>query len=402
MSIYSFNNLSPITYKNIVKAPVIQPIIRLTMLYPNESFKEDITKYVQIDSGSLDINYQQGQRRSLNFTLDNSDGRFLPSVDKLWINSKFRLELGFKFGEDDYVYNSAGIFVISNPEAVRTNAERTISISCVDKFALLDGTLGGTLDGIYTIYSGSNVKNAIQQLLYQDNGNHMPIDVKPIIFDSLFANAEMQYDISKEAGGSIGDFILDMANMLGCDVWYGVEGNLIIRSGATDITKMSQPTLWEYNDGEMEYLNNTTTYSFDMVKNVIIVVGANINGDNVYKATSTNTNPQSPTRVSLIGTKLQYIEDANIYNDELARQRADYELVKQSILANTVTLNSTYMIHLDVNNCISLTDSYYGYYKNRFVIQSINIPLGTSSTISISCTNVNTLPFYPGSTSGGE
>lgn len=391
---YSFNNLSPTIYKSIIQAPIVRPLIRLTLLRENENFAEDITKYVQMDSGNLNINYQQGQRRSLSFTLDNSTGRFLPDINSLWMNTKFKLELGLKFNEDDYVYNDAGIFVISNPEAPRINAQRTITIQCEDKFALLNGTLGGTLNTTYEIPAGFNIREAVQQILMQDNGNGYPIDSKPFIFDAAYQDNVTQYALSKEAGGSLGDLIIDLANMIACDVWYGINGNLIFRSGTQDIARLNQPTLWEYKDTEAEYLDNTITYNFTDVKNIVVVVASNTSDSSYYSGRAVNTNPQSPTRVSVIGNKLKYITDSNISSDSLALSRAQYELVKSSILANTISFNSSYMIHLDVNNCITITDSYYGYFMDRFVIQSLSIPLGANSKISVSCSNVRTLPYH--------
>lgn len=391
---YSFNNLSPAIYKSIVRAPIVKPVIRLTLLHENENFAEDITQYVQMDSGSLNINYQQGQRRSLSFVLDNSTGKFLPDINSLWMNTKFKLELGLKFNENDYVYNDAGIFVISNPEATRSGAQRTMSVQCEDKFALLDGTLGGTLDTTYEIPVGSNIMESVQRILMENNGNGYPIDSKPFIFDAAYQDNVTQYTLSKEAGGSLGDLIIDLANMIACDVWYGIDGNLIFRSGTQDITKMNQPTLWEYKDTEAEYLDNTTTYNFTDVKNIVVVVASNTSDSSYYSGTATNTNPQSPTRASVIGNKLKYITDSNISSDSLALDRAQYELVKSSILANTISFNSSYMIHLDVNNCITLTDSHYGYFMDRFVIQSLTIPLGANSKITVSCSNVRTLPYY--------
>lgn len=390
---YSFNNLSPTTYKSIVQAPIVKPTIRLTLLHENENFAEDITQYAQIDSGSLNINYQQGQRRSLSFVLDNSTGRFLPDINSLWINTKFKLELGLKFSEDDYVYNDAGVFVISNPEATRSGAQRTINIQCEDKFALLNGTLGGTLSNAYEVPAGSNIRESVQQILMRDNGNGYPIDSKPFIFDAAYQDNVTQYTLSKEAGGSWGDLLIDLANMIACDVWYGIDGNLIFRSGIRDISRLNQPTLWEYKDTEAEYLDNTITYNFTEVKNIVVVVASNTSDSSYYSGRAVNTNPQSPTRVSVIGNKLKYITDSNISSDSLALDRAQYELVKASILANTISFNSSYMIHLDVNNCITLTDSYYGYFMDRFVIQSLSIPLGANSKIAVSCSNVRTLPY---------
>ena len=129
MSIYSFNKYPPSEYQSIIKGTMIHPCFRLTWLYQDEQEKEDITDYMILNSGSLSISYNQGQRRSFNFTLNNEDGKFTPigNNNGIWLNTKFKLELGVQNG-DDYIYNNAGIFVLSNPNAIRQSAQKTIDI----------------------------------------------------------------------------------------------------------------------------------------------------------------------------------------------------------------------------------------------------------------------------------
>ena len=107
-----------------------------------------------------------------------------------------------------------------------------------------------------------------------------------------------------------------------------------------------------------------------------------------------NTNPLSPTRVNLIGRRMKYIDDSNIYTQDFAQQRADYELNKASILQNTIQIESTYMIHLDVNNCIALDDTFFDYTETRFVITTLSIPISVEGKITIDCSNISSLPYY--------
>lgn len=395
MAILKYNMLDPRTYERMVKSSIIKPRVRLFILHPTETIKEEITDYITVGSGSLNINYNQGQRRSLNFELNNSDGRFTPSpFGLIWINTKFRLELGMELPNGDEVYTPAGVFVISNPNTAHIGAQRTVSFQCYDKFALLDGTLGGVLDSVYEVPENSSIPNAIQNILSFSGGNGLQIDTKPLLYDSTL-ETRTQTIISKSPNDSLGDIIIELANMVGADVWYDVEGNLRIQAGQQEAGYFSQSPLWHYTDHELEYISSDITYSFDLVKNRVIIVGCNVNGDYIYEGIAENHNAQSPTRIELIGTKNLYYEDANIYSEELANQRARYELNRLSILQQTVTMQSTYLIHLDVNKCIDITDETYGFYKEKFVIQSLNIPLGFDSTITLNCTNVNSLPYYP-------
>lgn len=397
MANYNFNQIPPSTYVELVKAQQVRPRFRLSMLYPDETFKEDISEYLIEGTGSLNINYQQGQRRSLSFSLDNSDGKFTPNglQGVLWLDSKFKLELGMEFDNGDIVWNSAGIFVVGQPNASRQQAQKIVDVQCYDKFAMLDGTLGGVLDSTYQVDEGKLVQQVIEETLMQDNGNGFPIDSKELIFDSALKDSKTQYTLSKSPNESFGSLFIDLADMISCDIYYGVEGNLIVRSGIKDISQVNKPTLWTYSDKEWEYISNTTTYDFTKVKNKVTVVGSNSNVNELFTQTATNTNPQSPTRVAVIGVRQYYLEDSNIYSDELAQQRAEYELNRLSILQQTIQVSSTFMIHLDVNNCIAINDSFFDYTDNRFIIQSLGVPLSADSMISIECTNIASLPYYP-------
>lgn len=399
MANYNFNQIPPDTYVSLVKAQHVRPRFRLSMLYPDESFREDISDYLIEGSGTLNINYQQGQRRSLSFTLDNTTGKFTPNglQGTLWLDSKFKLELGMEFDNGDIVWKSAGIFVVGQPNATRQQATKTVDVQCYDKFALLDGTLGGVLDSTYQVDEGKFVYQVMQETLLQDNGNGYPIDGKEIVFDSSLRDSKTQYTLSKSPNDSLGSILTDLADMISCDIYYGVEGNLVVRSGIKDISQVNKPTLWTYSDKELEYISNTTTYDFAKVKNKVTVVGSNVNGEQVFSQTAINTNPQSPTRVSVIGVKQFYLEDSNISSDPLALQRAEWELNRLSILQQTIQVASSFMIHLDVNNCIAINDDFFDYSDNRFIIQSLGVPLSANSMISIECTNIASLPYYPSS-----
>lgn len=398
MANINFNQMPPQQYIKIVKEQAIRPRFRLSLLYPDESFREDISDYLIQGSGSLQIQYAQGQRRSLNFTLNNESGVFTPNGinSKIWVNTKFQLDLGMEMANGDVVWNSAGIFVIGTPQITREDARKIIDIQCYDKFALLDGTLGGTLDATYEIDAGEKIYNIIVDTLLQDNGNGVPIDLKTIFFDPSLINESTVYTLSKSANESYGDMLIELANMIACDIYYNTNGNLVIQSGIKDISQVNKPTLWIFKDTEYEYLSGHINYNFTDVRNRVTVVGANVNSDGgLYIAVSENTNPRSQTRVDLIGIKNYYLEDSNIYTQTLAQDRADYELNKLSIVQQTVQISSAFMIHLDVNNCIAITDDFFNYFDNRFIIQSISIPLSIHSNMTIDCTNIATLPYYP-------
>lgn len=388
-------SITPDQYRSAIKSSIIKPKFRLSLLHNNEDVLEEIIDDIIYGNGSLSINYQQGQRRSLNFSLKNTDGKWTPNSNSnyMWIGSKFKLDLGIEI-EGTVHWNPNGIFIVSDPNITHNNSDKQISMQCYDKFSLLDGTLGGNTEGTYTIPSGTNIKQAISDILMQNNGNGYPIDSKPIIFDHNYTSSVTQYTMTKSPNSSFGEMIIEMANMISCDVYYNENGNLVLQSGIDDIANINKPTLWSYKDTELEYLNSNLSYYFSKVKNRVTVVATNSSTNVIYSALSENNNSISPTRIQKIGVKNYYLEDNVISSNDLAKDRADYELNKLSIMQLSNNLESTYMTHLDVNNCIEITDDFLGFKNSRFIIQSINIPISIDSRISIAASNIAELPFY--------
>lgn len=396
MSKISSPHISTDKYRDAVKNNTIRPRFKICVLRQNDTVQEEIVDDIIYGSGAVSINYQQGQRRSLNFALKNTDGKWTPNPNRnyLWVGSKFKLYLGLE-DEGTTYWHPNGVFVVSDPSVIHYGSDKQVSLQCYDKFALLDGTLGGNTEGTYVIPQGTNIRQAIEDILMLDNGNGYPIDIMPLIFDSKYKNEVTAYTITKNPNSSLGEIIIELADMIACDVYYNENGNLVFQSGIVDIAHLAKPILWSYSDQELEYLSSSLIYNYSKIKNRVTVVAANVNTNLIYSALSENHNPVSPTRIQKIGIKNYYLEDNNIYSDELAQDRADYELNKLSILQLTNALSSTFMIHLDVNNCIEVTDHFLGFKNARFIIQSLNVPISTDSRIEISASNIAELPFYP-------
>ena len=84
------------------------------------------------------------------------------------------------------------------------------------------------------------------------------------------------------------------------------------------------------------------------------------------------------------------VKDDNIYSEDLARQRAEYELFKQGLLPISFSFKCTFMPHLDVDKIVTVTNETYGFKKVPFLIQSISILLSQSDNdISLTMVNVN-------------
>lgn len=372
-------------YLKAIKSSTIKPRIKIEFLYPDETVKEEITEDISTNGGNLSINFQNGVRRSCNVSLINISKKYIPSPNTIWIRNKFKLWLGLEINGEDY-FIPQGVFVVRNPEISSNYSEKLMNLTGIDKFALLDGSLGGELDSIYQIPVGTNIYSVIKDILI------LAGDTIPPLLDSKYKDEVSPYTLRKETGGTLGDILIELAGMLSANIYYNENGQFVFEEGSTDIIDNIKPSIWDFTTEEFEYLGSNVIYQFESIYNDVLVIGDNVDG-NIATGRATNTNLLSPTRTQLIGKRTKVIEDNIIYSDDLALQRANYELKRLIMLQSKTVIKSTPIFHLEVNKVITLTDSYYDFDFTRFLIQSINIPFSLGSQIDIDVVNSVELNF---------
>lgn len=380
-SVFDMNLLT-----DILKGKTYTARFRLLLLNPDETIDYEIPQEdIILDSGNFSENYQDGQRKNINVSLININGKYTPNINTVWIHNRFRFDIGIEHNGEIFWF-PRGVYILGDPDATRGDSDKIVNLPLVDKFAIFEGT-SGTLDTTYEIPQGTLIKDAIQSLLTLDNGSGYPLDLKPIVYDALFEGKVTPYTLRKDAGAEIAELLLDLALMLNAECFYNSLGNLCFININDTTSDFIKTVLWDYSDKEAEYLDSSMSFDFKNVVNVVQVVGDNINGD-IFSATSKNQNPESPICIQRIGKRTKYINDSNIYSDVLAQQRANYELRRLSILKTTITIQVTFNPLLFVNNLITLSDDYWGFDKERFLIQSISYNIGDDNKMTITCSNV--------------
>lgn len=371
---------------DVLKRPTIKPRFRLFVLNPDETINYEIPEEdIIINSGNFTENYQNGQRKSVNINLINIDGKYTPSINTIWVHDRFRFDIGLEFDGQVYWF-PRGIYILGNPSADHQDSDKQVSLTLVDKFAVLEGK-AGTLEATYEIPVDSDIEQAIMGILTLDNGSGYPIDLKPIIYDRAFKGLKMPYTLSKDAGSTLGEMLLEIGTILNAEVYYNSQGNLCfinINETTLDVQKAS---LWDYSDEDRDYGSATANYDFENAVNEVHVVGDNINNE-IFSAMAKNENPVSPLCIQRIGRRIEYINDSNIYSDDLAQQRADYELRKFGILKTTMNIQVSFNPLLFVNNLVTITDKYYNLARERFLIQSISYTIGNESQMTVNCSNI--------------
>ena len=139
--------------------------IKVEWLNPDESVNFEFTNSLYDINVDLNVNYQNGSRRTCTLTLNNDKNRFPINFNNIWFGQKFKLWMGAYIDEKTPYYFPQGVFYVSNPNDTYQPTTKTIKINGVDKWAYLDGTLHGKLSGTYQTNINVNLYDATRELL---------------------------------------------------------------------------------------------------------------------------------------------------------------------------------------------------------------------------------------------
>lgn len=376
-----------------------------------------------IQDGTLNVSMNNGARRSANIKLSNLDGGFDYAVNKIWFGNKLRLSMGLVLPDGTAFYLPQGVFYIKKPQNIYSPSEKTITLPLVDKWAVLDGTLGGTLTQDYIIKSvadrkNTNVFNAMSALLQLSKYSHkhtndiysMIDNVEPI-FTTYYQNkkysylksdgsitqdievTDLPYDIHQKAGNSIADLMLDLNNTFVGTCGYDQTGAFRVEPSQDDIQDSNKPILWDFSLEQKNISSITETINNDEVFNNILIIGEGLTGYEVWGEAS-NYDPTSDTNINLIGIKPYTENRADYWNAEQCANLANWLLKRKTILQKSVTIECSQMFHLIENRLIAIkrTDK-LGAPVERHLINSFSIPIGETGSMTINATSVNDMPI---------
>ena len=391
-----YTNIVNDKYREIASRDEIFVMYRIELLDHYENVLSSITDLVSAENtGNISINYQQGVRRSCTISILDVDGEFTQNIiNGSAINQKFKIYIGLKdiFNNDIYWF-SQGVFCSIDPTVDRVT--RMLTLNGVDKYGFLGSETGyNQITAAHVIPVDTEIQEAIQQTLMLDLGNGRVIDAIPPIIDNTLLDQKMPYEMEKAPASYLSDIFIELGNIMGADTYYDVDGHMKYDSGTLDMSYSQQDSQWDFYDTLPEYLNPSLLLSTTEIVNSVTIVGNNSSDDLVFTYTAENHNPMSPVSIENIGRKEYYEESPSVYDDSTAKDYAEYVLKQKSILNQAITFECTILPHLDVNKVITISDSFYGFNQERFIIQSIEIPLSSMSTMQVSAANVSSLPYY--------
>ena len=123
---------------NVVKNGIIKNHYRLNILNPDETVRSVIPEDDIIIEGGFQENYQNGQRRSLSISLFNETGKYTPSINGLWANTKFSYDVGVELLDGEVTWFKKGVYIISSIAPSHEPQQKNVSIELSDKFAIFE------------------------------------------------------------------------------------------------------------------------------------------------------------------------------------------------------------------------------------------------------------------------
>lgn len=360
-----------------------------------------------IASGNVTGNLQNGQRMSATVTLDNADLAYETAVNKVWFGQEIALDEGLVLSDGSEYYRQTGVFLIDNPQEKIDPKTKTVTYRLLDKWAALDGTLGGNLDGTYEVPVGTNIFEPITALLLEDKGNGRLVDPVAPVYTEYYNGKTQQLTDGTTAymtdspytltvsgnGGTVAQVLLGLAGMVNAWIGYDNTGRLRIDPSQDDILDTEKPVLWRFNPEETQLLGMAYTVKKEDVYNDYIVVGEMLDDYEQPGGRATNTDPRSDTNIYLIGRKTKYESASGYATDTQCRDLAEWKLKRSSILKKAVSISCSQMVHIDLNSLVEIvrTDK-PGSPIERHLIQGFTRPLAYNGAMTITAVSVNDLP----------
>lgn len=368
---------------DLVQMKVRNTRIKVDVLNFNFQTVNSLEGYV-ID-GSISVDATSDIRRTCNLTLaiERSDKMISPGGE-LWLDKFIRIYEGIDNPRDNgnTVWWNMGVFLINNPNTVYNVNTRTVSFEGLDLMAKLTGRRNGQLPAVATVvYAGSKIADVVKQTITQLGGFE-----KYIIEDVGYT---IPYDIKKDMGSTIYDLLVEIRDLYSdWEMFFDVDGVFHwqqIPDGenepvVVDFDQLNQPLV----------ISDSIDVDFENVKNNIIVYGRLLDSGEQVMATAKDTIESSPYNIDKIGQINYIVDDERIYNNDLAAQRARYELFLHARMNDAIALEVVPIYWLnDVNIKINYTNEKIGI-AGEYLIKSLEIPLGINSSMTI-----NAVKVYP-------
>lgn len=401
-------------FTKICKLEFLQPDGSVAYVLDNNPRNPRSSAFIQ--NGTIRVNLQNGQRRQATVNIVNLDGAYDYAVNKVWFGQEIRLSEGLILPDGSEFYLPQGVFLVKDAQEIFKPGQREVSYPLVDKWANLDGTLYGNLEGTYEVPVNVNIFDAMAELLREDRGNGRPVDrMTPIFTDYyngmttedrgvVYDNIMTPYTLRVDStSGTLAEVILGLNTMLAGWIGYDATGRLRLDPSQDDILDINKPIQWAFTPTEKQFLGATYTVKNSEMYNDIIVNGEALGNEPTANARAQNLDPGSDTNINLIGRKVLREQKSGFYTDFVCQWYAEWKLKRIAVLQKAVSIDSTQMFHLNENNLVTIRrPDKKGAPVERHLIQGFTRPLSGTGAMTVEAISVNDFPVatltnaYPG------
>lgn len=360
-----------------------------------------------IQGGTVTVNLQNGMRRNAGISLANVDGEFAYKVGNLWFGHQVRLMEGLYLPDGEPFLLPQGVFYAENPEELVNTKKREAQWNLVDKWAYLDGTLFGMLEGIYEVPVGTNIFAAMRSLLLLDRGNGIPIDKVPPVFTDYYNGKQQETEDggtanltdcpytyrAESAGQSYADILLELNKMLAGWIGYDCTGQLKVDAGDDDINDADKAVQVMLTPTEKELMSAKYTLKNREMYNDVIIEGQSLSDVGLVGGRAVNRDPNSDTNINLIGRKVYREVQNGYYSPTMCEALAKFELKRKSVLQKAVDIECGQIFHLQENTLITVRrPDKEGYPVERHLVTGFSRPIASAGKMTIHATSVNDFP----------
>lgn len=195
------------------------------------------------------------------------------------------------------------------------------------------------------------------------------------------------------SGGTITPIWAGIQSLLSFDMFAFSLPSNVNNSNGIVISFLGNHNLVNYSNQKITKLEANKYYVISYQSNGNFLF---LGGNQAY-AIWKDENPLSPFYINgemgEINIPLYGGEYDNIISDDLALQRAKYEIYKRCRLNDSISLTTVPIYWLDVNWKVSYTSFNSNNISQEYMVQSISIPLSVSGTQTIKL--IKFYPFYP-------
>jgi hypothetical protein len=372
---YASNN-----FKTAMLSPSYRLYIKIQLFDNKMKFIKEITKQVTSDLGTLAINNDSPIRRSFKLTLDNSLGDFIFGENNLiWLDKRLKLFIGLSTWQNTLEWVPAGVFILTDPEDNHSPDGKTATINAVDKAYLMTEKYGKFVNEL-KIETGSKVVDTIKTIAKQFGET---------LFNFDNDTTTTPYELTYQGNDNAWNALQDLANFSKAKIFYDVNGYL--RFKKIDLNEFdAAPITWSYKYGDKNeklYAGNVRQMdSSNLYNDIYVVGGGSDKAVAKYRLTVDETNSvwkNSPYSIQKIGRRTLMHNDGNydpvLLTDDDCKFRAKKLLMDSLGFRESVQMTLAPNFLHDADDVVWIEDKTNGITGNKYIIQSINLPLSPSA-----------------------